>query len=358
LKIGLFNTAFVGDVALMGRLVDALSLAGHEIVLFSNSAGCSLFQFDSRVKKTVVVKKQGGFGKIKTIFSIANKVRNEELDILLMAHKSFSSGCIAILSSVHKTIVFSGASSSQVFFSKAVHANGIHESARYLALANGLVSEDIFRASQLKLFGDVGLNSFLNAYPGFLDASRGAFFLCSPGSVWNTKRYPARLHADLLRRLLENVPNLRCVLSGGPSDGLIINEVLSELRRVAPEFLDQFRIVDASACLPLPELIELTRRASFVLTPDSAPLHIASATGTKTFAFFGPTSPETGFGPLLEDSVLIDHHNIRGLRLPCQPCSKHGHRSCPLGHHKCLSDLPADSVAARMLESLTPYLTQ
>lgn len=355
MKIGLFNTAFVGDIALMGRLVDALSLAGHEIVLFSNSAGCSLFQFDTRVRKTVVVKKQGGFGKIKTIFAIAQKVRDEELDALLMAHKSFSSGCIAVLSSVQKTIVFSGASSSQIFFSKTVHASGIHESARYLALADGLVSEEIMRASQLKLFGNVGLNSFLTAFPGFVDARSGAFFLCSPGSAWNTKRYPARLHADLLRRLLENVPHLRCVLSGGPSDGVIVGEVLAQLRRVAPEFFDQSRIVDASACLPLAELIELTRRASFVLTPDSAPLHIASATGTKTFAFFGPTSSETGFGPLFKDSVIIDHKNIRGVTLPCQPCSTHGHRSCPLGHHKCLSDLPADAVVARMLESLTPY---
>lgn len=358
MKIGLFNTAFVGDVALMGRLVDALSLAGHEIVLFSNSAGCALFQFDTRIKKKVVVKKQGGIGKLKTLFSIAKKIRDEKIDILLMAHQSFSSGCIAILSSVQKTVVFSGASYSQFFFSKVNNAHGIHESDRYLSLASGLVSEEIFRTSQFKLFGNVGLDSFLNAYPGFFEASRGAFFLCAPGSVWNTKRYPARLQADLLRRLLENVPNLRCVLSGGPSDGSVMDEVLAELRRVAPEFLDQSRIVDARACLPLAELIELTRLASFVLTPDSAPLHIASATGTKTFAFFGPTSAKTGFGPLLKDSVVLDHHNIRGLLLPCQPCSKHGNRSCPLGHHRCLSDLPADAVAARMLESLTPYRTQ
>ena len=73
MKIGLFNTAFVGDVALMGRLVDALSLAGHEIVLFSNSAGCSLFQFDSRIKKTVVVKKQGGIRVVVLQFSVQFK---------------------------------------------------------------------------------------------------------------------------------------------------------------------------------------------------------------------------------------------------------------------------------------------
>ncbi|MEY2987211.1 MAG: hypothetical protein RJB13_732, partial [Pseudomonadota bacterium] len=31
MKVGVFNTAFVGDVALMGQLIDCLHSAGHEI---------------------------------------------------------------------------------------------------------------------------------------------------------------------------------------------------------------------------------------------------------------------------------------------------------------------------------------
>jgi heptosyltransferase-2 len=32
------------------------------------------------------------------------------------------------------------------------------------------------------------------------------------------------------------------------------------------------------------------------------------------------------------------------LGLDCSPCSAHGQRRCPLGHHRCLRDLSAAAV--------------
>jgi heptosyltransferase-2 len=222
-------------------------------------------------------------------------------------------------------------------------------------LAQGLVPSEKMLSSRLQIFGDVHLSQFQLRNPGFLEECSGKFFICSPGSVWRTKRYPSELLAELLCRILTSMPHFTCVLSGGPSDAESMNETLMAIDRRYPEFVQSGRIVDARSCLPLPELVELTRLANFVLTPDSAPLHIASATGTKTFVFFGPTPSDTGFGPLEKSAEIINHHGIKGMPLPCQPCSKHGHDRCPLGHHKCLADLPPDAIAARMLFSVQSH---
>lgn len=352
MKVGLFNTAFVGDVALMGRLIDALYQAGHEIILFSNSAGCSLYEFDNRVSKRVVVRKKRGVSKIRAIVQISMCIRSEQLDTLLLAHRSMTSGLIALLSGVQRIVTFSDSSVIHRLFHQVSVHKGRHESDVYLELAEEIASEQILQSSKFNLFGDEKLSRFCTLFPDFLAEQEQSFFICAPGSVWSTKRYPAQLLAHVICLLLKEMPTMRCVLSGGPADTQVMDEVLETIKSFCPEFLVTKRVFDARGCLPLPELIELMRRAAFVLTPDSAPLHIASATQTKTFAFFGPTPSDTGFGPLDKDAHIISHLTIKGQLLECQPCSRHGHDVCPLKHHRCLADLSPDAVAGHMLNSM------
>ena len=353
MKVGVFNTAFIGDVALMGKLIDALFHAGHEVVLYSNSVGCLLYEFDSRVARVVAVKKQRGLGKINSIRSIALQISEDSPDVLLLAHRSFTSGVIALLSGVRRVVAYEDAAFSQFLFEKVRCTQNQHESDRYVELARSLVSPESFDAAKLSLYGDSELSKFSRRFPEMLKSDR-KFFICAPGSMWATKQYPVELCARVVERLLTALPQMQCVISGGPADREALEGFTNALAKLSPSAQLVSRLVDARDCLPISELIELTRRADFVLTPDSAPLHIASATGTRVFAFFGPTSAQTGFGPLNSDSLVLDYQNIRGVPLECQPCSKHGQRLCPLGHHKCLAELPPDAVAARMLQSLLP----
>ncbi|MEN9528444.1 MAG: hypothetical protein RI932_317 [Pseudomonadota bacterium] len=354
MRVGVFNTAFVGDVALMGKLIDALHLAGHEVVLFSNPAGCALYEYDTRIKQIVAIRKQRGLRKARAVFSIARQIRSASLDILLLAHKSFTTGIIALRSGVPRVFSFADASFSQAWSERVSVLGTLHESERYAVLAEAIVGRDALAGAQFRIEGNTRLSKFLGQFPDFFGQTGQRFFICSPGSVWYTKRYPARLQAQLLVQILWRRSSLCCVLSGGPSDAAVMDEVLAEVRQQAPDLLEAGRIVDARACLPLAELVELTRRAEFVLTPDSAPLHIAGATSTKVFALFGPTSAQTGFGPARANAMVIDHALIHGRALDCQPCSEHGHRKCPLSHHRCLADLPPDSIADRMVDSLAP----
>jgi heptosyltransferase-2 len=348
-RVGVFNTAFVGDLVLMGRLIDALALEGHEIVLFSNPAGVALYSSDKRISRTVIVRKKRGAAKIFSLNQIAKQIRDENLEVFVLAHRSLTSGLVTVLSRQSRVVTFKDSSLAHSFFSKIDESAALHESERYLRLASGLVGKSNFQNAKLALAGDCSLKRFLTAFPDF--QLNSPFFVCAPGSVWATKKYPPRLLASVIGRVLSEQPHMRCVLSGGPSDAADIAAVIDEIRE-NEKFATVFdRVVDARDCLPLPELIEVIRQAKFVLTPDSAPLHIASATGTKTFVFFGPTPSNTGFAPLSPGSKVLDHLTIRGRQLNCQPCSKHGQMSCPLTHHGCLADLPPDAVAVAVLES-------
>ena len=64
--------------------------------------------------------------------------------------------------------------------------------------------------------------------------------------------------------------------------------------------------------------------------------------GIPTVAVFGPTPSAVHTFGARERAV--------SLGLPCSPCSVHGSRSCPLGHHRCLRDLDAERVALACAE--------
>jgi heptosyltransferase-2 len=102
-------------------------------------------------------------------------------------------------------------------------------------------------------------------------------------------------------------------------------------------------VVDATGRLSLLASAELLGRCAILVTNDSAPEHLASAMDTPTVALFGPTVPDFGFGPLASRAAVL------GLEtLPCRPCDRHGPQRCPLGHHRCMRDLPPELVAERV----------
>ena len=159
----------------------------------------------------------------------------------------------------------------------------------------------------------------------WLDAHHVAepFIAVAPGSIWGTKRWPG--YPELVARLDQPV-----VVVGGPED----QALAADLARAEPE-----RIHVAAGALPLRASAALLARAALLVTNDSAPLHLASAVGTRVVAIFGPTIPGFGFGPRGEADRIVE---LAGLA--CRPCSSHGPAVCPLGHHRCMKELSGDVV--------------
>ena len=158
-------------------------------------------------------------------------------------------------------------------------------------------------------------------------AERGVsagFTAVAPGSIWGTKRWP------YYPALVASIPG-PVVVIGGRGDSALAAEIVA----AAPT-----RAWSAAGELSLRESAALLRRARALVTNDSAPLHLATAVDTPVVALFGPTVPEQGFGPRGSRSLALGHAGLR-----CRPCSAHGPEVCPLGHHRCMRELAAETVA-------------
>lgn len=100
----------------------------------------------------------------------------------------------------------------------------------------------------------------------------------------------------------------KVLLAGGPDDDECIKEILENVET------DKFENLYGTT-KNLKDLANLISSAEIFLCSDSAPLHIAVALGTKTFAIFGPT----------DDSTLIPKSNLitpikANDKCPLKPC--------------------------------------
>ena len=86
------------------------------------------------------------------------------------------------------------------------------------------------------------------------------------------------------------------------------------------------------------DTVDLLAMADAVVSNDSGLMHIAAAVKTPLAVVYGSTSPQ--FTPPLSEKVAIVRTGI-----DCSPCFK---RECPLGHLKCLKDLPAEKVSTAL----------
>ena len=123
------------------------------------------------------------------------------------------------------------------------------------------------------------------------------FFVLNPGGGWRSKCWPAARYGELHRKLVER-HGWRGVISFGPGEDSLAQEVISAAGDSAP----------AAIPLGIGPLMALMRRAKFVVSADTGPLHLASALGAPAVGLFGPTDPSRN-GPFSADDAVV--RNLR-----------------------------------------------
>lgn len=158
--------------------------------------------------------------------------------------------------------------------------------------------------------------------------------LCPGAEYGPAKRWPSRHFAEVARFVLDQ--GWQVWLFGSKADA----QVAAEIQEGSAH-----RCLNLTGHTGLDEAVDLLALCSAVITNDSGLMHITAALDVPVIGVFGSSSPA-------HTPPLSDRARTLYLGLPCSPCFE---RHCPLGHTRCLNELPA-RLATAALMNLVPHL--
>ena len=119
------------------------------------------------------------------------------------------------------------------------------------------------------------------------------YFVLNPGGGWQSKCWPPERYGELSRKVSERF-GWRGVVSIGPGEEHLAQRVIAAAGDLPPVLIS----------LGLGPLMPLLKRAKFVVSADTGPLHLASALRAPIVGLFGPTDPSRN-GPYSSEDIVV-----------------------------------------------------
>ncbi|WP_195340117.1 glycosyltransferase family 9 protein [Fusobacterium sp. 1001295B_180824_G3] len=322
MNILIIHTAFIGDIVLSTALVSKVKekYPDSDIYYLTTPLGKEILKNNPKIKEIIIYDKRGKDRGFKAFISFVRKIRKLKIDVCLTPHRYLRSSILSFLSGAKIRVGYDIANLSFVFNKKIKYDKTKHEVEKLLSFI-----DDSPKRFELEMYPNekdkVKIDTILKNL-----ANDKKIILIAPGSKWFTKKWPEEYFRELIQNLVKR-DDLLVVITGGKEEKEI------ELN------LDS-KVLDLRGEITLLELAELTKRASLVVSNDSAPIHITSAfPNTRILGIFGPTVREFGFFPWSKNSKVFE---INGLY--CRPCAIHGGNSCPEKHFRCMREITPDLI--------------
>lgn len=320
-RILVIQTAFIGDVILATSLLENLhqGLPDAKIDFLVRKGNEGLFENHPFLNEVLIWKKKEG--KLKSLFQLLKQIRKSEYDWVINLQRFGGTGMLTAFSKAPKTTGFDKNPFSFLFTNKFPHKieNGIHETTRNFELIKNEISGEILKP---KLYPAADDYNFVKPY-------QSKPYICiAPASVWFTKQYPAEGWIKLIDQLVDRY---QIFLLGGPGD----NELA---RTIQDQISSKENVQNLCGKLSFLQSAALMKSSVMNFVNDSAPMHISSAVNASVTAVYCSTVPQFGFGPLSDNSHIVEVLE----KLTCRPCGLHGHKACPQGHFKCAVDIKTE----------------
>jgi len=145
---------------------------------------------------------------------------------------------------------------------------------------------------------------------------------------WPTKNWPPGHMAKLCDLLAGQ--NIRVVLTGQDKDRPLARWVINRTKAKPANLVGKTNILQLAALLG---------RCRVYVSPDSAPLHVASAMKVPIVALFGPTDPRRHMPP--GNAIVLKRD------LKCSPCYS---GRCKIRTHACMEDITPEEVFRKIKE--------
>ena len=324
----IIQTAFIGDVILATALLEDLHRAMPEaqIDVLVRRGNESLFNDHPFVNQVLIWEKKKT--KYRSLWQLLRQIRATPYQAVINLQRFGATGLLTAFSGAPMTVGFDKNPFARGFTHRVPHLIGQfrHEVER---------NNDLLRALNIP----VSARPRPRLYPtpaDYMTVSHwqdGPYICLAPTSVWFTKQFPAEGWVQVIQRL---PPSWRVYLLGAPGDVPACERIRAA---VGTE-----RVVSLAGKLSLLQSAALMQVARMNYVNDSAPMHLCSAMNAPTTAVFCSTVPGFGFGPLADESRVVQ---VRDL-LYCRPCNLHGRAACPLGYFGCAYGIRIDDVVGEL----------
>lgn len=321
----IIQTAFIGDVILATSLVEEArnKFPDCNIYFMCRKGNENLLEDNPNIKEVLIWDKKN---KLPSLLKNLKKVRSVGFDQIVNLQRYFLTGLFTVLSGAKSKLGFSNNPLSIFFDFKIPHElpqkvdeEFLHEVEKNSRLFN--LGNPYYRLKP-KLYFGTEIQEKMN------DFCDSPYFVLAPCSVWKTKQWPKENWLDLISSLSDNFQKSKIFLIGSPQE-----------RNYLDEFILSENVINLAGSLSLRESAFLMSRAERVFVNDSGPMHLASSVNAPTTAFFCSTLPSFGYGPLSDDSIILEVSDLN-----CRPCGSHGKTSCPLLHFDCGKKISINSA--------------
>lgn len=328
-KILVIQTAFIGDVVLATSLIENLHPQFPEVKIdiLVRKGNESLFQAHPFLNQVLVWDKKSN--KYQNWVGLLIKIRSSQYDVVINAQRFAATGAWTALSGAKIKIGFDKNPFSFLFTNAVGHQfseKGQHEIDRNHQLLSSLF---VTKVAMPKLYPTASDELAVIHY------QQTPYLCIAPASVWFTKQFSSEKWVDLINFLPFKGP---IYLIGGPGDKLLCDQILQKINRKS--------VVNLAGRLSFLASAALQKKAVLNYVNDSAPMHFASAVNAPVVAIYCSTLPNFGFGPLSDNSFIVQ----TDMKLTCRPCGIHGKKQCPLKHFDCAKTIKMDQLIAPLLQ--------
>lgn len=299
-SILIIRSGALGDTVYATVVLDALTQQfGNNIKIdwIGIPACFSLFQHDRRVNQIFTLKhrKLPAFINAEKRHIISYSKKNP-YDVLINLEQGtqFNDLAKAIQSKVKLGIPFTVPDSNE---------DKIHMVDLIRSVYKKIIRQDIHDNSYPKLFGEV----FSTVQEKFSIPKN--YIVINPSNS-HTKRHKINYRAwpiERWKQLIEKLSKKETLILIGNKGEEAYFKALQPYSK---------NVIDLSGKTSLTELISIINQAKLMITTDTGPAHIASATSTSVYCLIGPTNPAVT-GPY---QTPINKVHIISKNLECAPC--------------------------------------
>lgn len=167
-------------------------------------------------------------------------------------------------------------------------------------------------------------------------AGVGSYIIINTNSESITSRLPIQKAVELIT-LVQQRFSLPIKIIGAPKEAAYVAEILERIP-------DKKNIENRASKTSLWQLQQLIQGAVLMITSDSGPAHIASASGVPVVVITG-AGDEKNTGPYFNPNAIA----VRNGKLPCEPCVKNYCKLAPLPQCLVQMNLQKAIIAAEIL---------